>query len=109
MNRIEQFIKKFREDSKNEEVLESHFTNGYCYHFAVILATLFFNEDYKSHIMYNPIDNHFAIIYNCELYDITGKIELYNCCDWHYWDEYKMQDELETDRIIKQCIYKEEE
>lgn len=104
MDKIEIFIKKFKRDSNNEKFLENHFTNGYCYHFAVILAALFGNEDYQSNIMYNPIDNHFATKYNNKLYDITGEIKL--TTDWVDWNRYKEFEPLDSERVIKNCIYK---
>ena len=107
MNRIEKFIEKFKIDSGNKELIEKLFTSGYCYHFAIMLSTLFGSVDYpEDDIMYNPVDNHFAFMHDFKLYDITGYIGLLSD-DWEYWVDYKDVDKTEVNRIIKQCIYKE--
>lgn len=114
MNKVLQFIEQFKKDSKDETVLEDIFTSGYCYHFAILLAHLFGVQDYSIHLMYNPIDNHFAFLdyVSMHAYDITGDLgpldkEFFDK-GWELWKSYRCKDELETGRIIKQCVYKED-
>ena len=103
---IIEFINKFKSRFNDEKEVENVFNNGYCYHFAIILAHLFGNGNCSNHLMYNPVDNHFAFLGNdYQLYDISGNIGTIDN-NWVNWEKYKKLDKLETNRIIKQCIYK---
>ena len=51
-------------------------------------------------MMYDPIINHFMVMINERLYDITGDVtEKYKPI---FWDEFS--DDLERERIVKYCI-----
>lgn len=102
---IEKFIETFKKDG-NEKSLEEHFTCGYCYHFAVILAILFGGKCGSKHIMYNPVENHFAVKIKNKLYDITGEIIPNE--HWYNWEQYKHFEPLDSKRVIEQCVYKKE-
>ena len=106
---IESFIDTFRRDfSANAEaqrLLENHFTNGYCYHFACIMENLF-----EGSIVYNDVDNHFAFMVgdfdgDFTIYDITGKIDKADGC-WEKWELYQVKEPIASERIIEQCCYK---
>lgn len=93
------FIDKFKQI--NPVVIEELFTRGYCYWFAKILADRFNGEIY-----YYPIANHFVTnIENIE-YDITGYYHSDEILSYLWSDYYKI-DELEYNRIIRDCINKE--
>ena len=95
MDTILNFISRFTDSGKNKEVIKT-FTCGCCYWFALILSVRFS----ESVIMYDPIINHFVILFENKLYDITGEVtEQYKVVSWK--DYY---DELEKQRIIEQCI-----
>jgi len=93
---ILQFIKRFQHPYTL--VL---FTRGCCYWFATILFERFY--DYGAEIMYAPIENHFAVRINKEIYDITGNItESSIYTQWVRWCDF--DDELERKRIERDCI-----
>ena len=105
----EEFIQKFKDDfSKDDEekkLLETHFTCGYCYHFASVLEGMFRYRNHSTDLMYNPIENHFAAKIDGRMYDITG--EIYCGDEWVLWADYKKLEPLDSERVIKNCIYKE--
>lgn len=65
---VDEFIRKFKSYNK-ENVLESTFLNGYCYQFAIILK-----DRFDGVILYEPIEGHFIIKIDNELYDIRGNV-----------------------------------
>ena len=95
MNNVEKWIKKFKFVCAEE--LETVFTEGNCYYFAVILR-----EHFGGEIYYLPIENHFICKINKNFYDITGKVipEEEPVC----WTTFKDIDELEYNRVIRDCI-----
>lgn len=97
--RVKNFIDDFKGEYKNE--LEDVFMNGYCYWFANILSTRF-----NGNIYYLPIMNHFvAKIYN-NFYDIKGNANHYSETKYK-WELYQKLEPLESERIKKYCIDKE--
>lgn len=95
-NIIQSFIKKFQYPTTT--VL---FTHGCCYWFASILFERFY--DYGAEIMYAPVENHFAVMINERIYDITGDItESPFYTQWVKWCDF--DDELERKRIERDCI-----
>ena len=100
---IDKFIKDFRKKFGSDELAEYVFCNGYCYHFACILAHMF-----RGSIMYNPIDNHFGFgdTETDFVWDITGKIGSIWDPQWKTWSNYQVKEPIESQRIIEQCIYK---
>lgn len=102
---IDQFIKTFKKDFVGDQaLLVRHFTNGYCYHFATILNSLFGSEDGLNGIVYNPVENHFAFYSGGKFYDITGEIP--QSANWYSWDYYKGLEPNDAERVIEQCCYK---
>lgn len=78
------------------------FTCGMCYHFAYILHSRF---GHNTHIMYDPIEGHFATQIDGRMYDITGDITDQEH-SWYDWESYEQFDRLERQRIIHHCVYK---
>lgn len=95
MNEVLDFISRFTNKGRKQEVIES-FTCGCCYWFAHILCNRFPNAI----MMYDLIDNHFVTLINGRLYDITGDVTgQYKVI---VWDDY--DDELHKQRIVNDCI-----
>ena len=95
MSEIHNFINHFHKVSKTQNIDEV-FTCGCCYWFAYILRERF----PEARMMYDPIINHFMVMINERLYDITGDVtEKYKPIPW---DEFS--DDLERGRIVKYCI-----
>jgi hypothetical protein len=97
---IQTFINNFKKDSEVFENIEYLFTNGYCYHFAVILKDLFHGE-----IAHDFVDNHFMLKLDGKYFDITGEVFPNERCV-ELFDE--IDDYIYKERLIKQCVYKEE-
>lgn len=91
------FINKFKEIHGKE--LEEVFSDGWCYYFAIILKTRF-----TGRIYYLPVENHFVCKIGELFYDVNGIVipeeEAYP------WDEYKYEDMLHAQRIIRDCVLK---
>lgn len=96
---ILRFINRFKRS--NPVAMEKAFTEGNCYWFAVILKKMFDGE-----IIYNPVQNHFALLLNDMAYDITGEVDP---TGFFPWDWYRRTDRSEYVRIRKQCIRLEEQ
>lgn len=90
------FIDKFKELYPTE--LEEIFSDGWCYYFAIMLKTRFAGRVY-----YLPKENHFVCKIGELFYDITGVVIPEEAFPW---DEYKYQDILHTQHIIRDCIMK---
>ena len=76
------------------------FTNGCCYWFAHVLHSRFPELE----IMYDAVANHFVAGCDGRLYDITGDVtDKYKVVAWN-----DFSDELQRQRIIKQCVELEE-
>lgn len=76
--------------------IDTVFTCGCCYWFAVILHSRFPN----SVIMYDQIENHFVTQIENRLYDITGDVtDKYKVIPWDSLD-----DALLKTRIVRDCI-----
>ena len=99
---IGNFIEDFRKRLGDEKAKDI-FCGGYCYHFASILAKL-----YRGFIVYYPIDNHFGFADTATdcIWDITGVIGHLEDSDWKCWELYKLEEPLDSQHIIEQCIYK---
>jgi len=96
----EQFIKNFKRDW-DEAYLENVFTNGNCYHFALILKQVF-----DGVIAYDVIKGHFIVYIGREFYDITGIVDKKTTGAYYIWDELKNIDPLQYERILSDCVYK---
>ena len=102
---MEEIILTFIEDFKamHKEEIEDLFLNGYCYYFAIILHERFG----RGLIMYIPIYNHFCYKIDENLYDISGKIKDEEKIKLAvYWERYKNEEYLDSERIIRDCICK---
>lgn len=98
MNEILDFIANF------QSVQSIHiFTEGCCYWFAYILKGRF----PRATIIYNPVENHFAVRIKGCAYDITGKIKVDK--NWYSWSRYQKLDPLDAGRVYKNCILKQYE
>lgn len=93
MREILYFIDRFRS-------ARGTFLFGCCYWFAEILETRF-----NGRKMYHPVLNHFACEIDGLLFDVTGVINPEGFEDWYL---FMGKDELETERIIRDCIRMEE-
>jgi len=98
MNNITTFIENFKKAS-NSEVLIHIFTQGYCYHFAVILHDLF-----KGDIIYNTTEGHFLLEKNNKYYDITGEVP--EPSKFLYWEGIKICEHNLWENLIENCVYK---
>ena len=97
-----EFIKSFKKGF-NESAIEACFSKGNCWFFTTILRDRF--HYLNPEIYYHPIDNHFVTKILDKLYDINGEIE--DDIDKYVpWEDYKLLDELETNRIMEYCILK---
>lgn len=90
------FIEKFKEQYPDE--LEEIFSDGWCYYFAIILRARF-----AGRIYYLPKENHFVCKIGEMFYDINGVVIPEEEVPW---DEYKYEDMLHTQHIIRDCIMK---
>lgn len=89
---INHFLSRFH-DSKDVDTV---FTCGCCYWFALILHCRF----PESVIMYDQAANHFVTLIDGRLYDITGDVtEQYDVIPW-----LTLDDELLKSRIVRDCI-----
>lgn len=89
---IEHFLARFH----LADDVDTVFTNGCCYWFAVILHCRFPD----STLMYDQVENHFVTQIQGRLYDITGDVtEKYQVKPWDALD-----DGLLKKRIIRDCI-----
>ena len=96
MNQIDQFIHRFQ---GNDGTILT-FTNGCCYWFAVILFIRFMQSG--AQIMYDQRVNHFGTLIDGRVYDVTGDVT--DGHDWVLWRDMRLIDELETARIVRDCI-----
>lgn len=76
------------------------FTCGGCAWFAYILRQRFW--EYKTEILYNQIDNHFAVLIGGRAYDITGEVQIDK--NWMNWDEYGKIEPLDANRVVRDCM-----
>ena len=94
---IEGFIDSFGDTREN-------FLHGNCFWFASILYHRF-NPIYHCHIMYNQVENHFAILTRCFLFDAGGlRPEGYPYNGWCRWQDFVEDEPLGAERVIRDCI-----
>ena len=107
MDRVEQFIHNFKKGF-NETELVRIFTEGGCYHFAVILDHLFEGE-----IVHHNIINHFMLrvrdsAWGEELsytyYDITGVVDIIDEHNIQTWDDIKNNHPCAALYLSRDCI-----
>lgn len=95
---ISKFIENFKEGF-DSEYLEDVFLNGNCYHFSLILKSMFNGE-----IIYDPHIQHFLTKIDGAYYDISGEVEA--PMDEYAWDEMDEIDYEEYLLIEQDCVYK---
>lgn len=95
---IEEFIRVFKKGFNEDELIKV-FTQGNCYHFAVIL-----DDIYDGNIMYDEINGHFMFKYEDSYYDIRGEVK--NVEHIQYLWKIRKNDELLYQRILRDCVYK---
>lgn len=94
MNDVETFLNRFHDYPD----VDTTFTSGCCYWFAVILM-LRFSESLPQ-LMYDSVANHFGVQINGRVYDITG-----NVTDQYSWGKWSdIDDELWKSRIIRDTV-----
>jgi len=96
---IEFFIERFKEGFNKEEVIKL-FTQGNCYHFAVILSNLYDGEIYHDNIV-----NHFIFKHKNKFYDITGEVDVKNK-DISKLIDIEINDPSHFIILLRDCIYK---
>lgn len=94
MNEVNEFLKRFH----TSDDIDTVFTNGCCYWFAMILYRRFIRNEAK--IMYDAVENHFGTMVGDRVYDITGDIT-----DKYHWVPWlDIKDESLVRRIVRDCI-----
>lgn len=96
---VEEFIENFKR-GHDVYALESCFTNGNCYHFALLLEAL-----YGGIILYDQVDGHFISFIDGCYYDITGRIEPVSKAI-EFDSELRDSDPLWFNRLLRDCVYK---
>lgn len=90
---VAKFLRRFHIGGDVDTV----FTCGCCYWFAVILC-LRFQE--KARMMYDQVENHFVTEIDGRMYDITGDVTgKYNVEPWDELDDSSLKK-----RIIRDCV-----
>lgn len=88
--KVLEFIKRrFKNDSE--------WTTGNCYHFALILSTIF-----NANIYYEPIINHWVTMIDGQFYDYNGVFQQTKYIE--PWNDYLHKDLLHSARLIRDCI-----
>lgn len=91
---IPTFLKRFHDYND----VDTTFTHGCCYWFAMILMLRFAN--YHPQMMYDQIDNHFGVKLGEKVYDITGDITTkYNMVPWNSISDIALKA-----RILRDCV-----
>lgn len=80
--------------------IDCNWTSGNCYHFAVILKSVF----PKGKIYYDVIWGHFIFKYKKKFYDWTGEIHPDKDSYLVKWSKFDKYDPLVKQRIIRDCI-----
>lgn len=87
------FIKQF-----NDLGARNCFSNGMCYWFSNIMMQRFDGD-----IVYDPVLNHFAILIDGHVYDITGDITGDINYAWEFWEDFYYENPSHTTRILRDC------
>lgn len=94
MNDIQRFLNRFH----TSDDINTVFTNGCCYWFAVVLFGRFIRNG--AEIMYDSVANHFGTKIDDRIYDITGDVT--DKYSWKPWAD--VDDPLLRQRITRDCI-----
>lgn len=93
MDEVLEFIKRrFKENS--------HWLDGNCYYFAMILKARF----PIGIIYYDVIKGHFVFRYDKHYYDWNGIVDDSESCSYIRWDDFDKYDSLLKARIIRDCV-----
>lgn len=95
---IEVFIENFKRDFDENELIRI-FTEGNCYHFAVILNNVY----PEGRIIYSQKLGHFLLEVNGEYYDITGRVAD-TICDATYFDTLYYTDSSLYRSLLRDCV-----
>ena len=105
---VEEFITYF-------DGTQDNFLYGNCYWFATILKARFQNFYPDVDIVYNQIDNHFAVMIAPDsivafLFDASGYIgryweDGYDNSHWQRWDTYRTIEPLDAARVYRDCVW----
>lgn len=98
---ILQFIENFKAPFNERELIQT-FTQGNCYHFAIILKSLYPNGE----IIYDSWKGHFVYLYFDKFYDITGEVIYESHHGLETLEFIRLTDYLWYDRLESDCIYK---
>lgn len=79
--------------------IDCHWLDGNCYYFALILADRFNNGK----IVYDVIDGHFACEIGGVKYDWSGVVKRSGLHKWVEWDKFIKYDNLQFERVVKDC------
>ena len=109
LREVSRFINSFNTPMRETE---EKFLRGKCYWFARILRDRF-KPFYRTEIVYNPVENHFACDIFCDtyqyLFDASGLI----CVNDAYivggngfveWKDYVREEPIGAKRIYRDCI-----
>ena len=95
MKEVLKFIQRFKFEAAS--ALETVFTEGNCYYFAIILHDRFGGEIY-----YLPIDNHFICKIRNSFYDIKGLVNPEETPI--KWSDMPTYDAALYKRIVRDCM-----
>ena len=98
---IDEFIKKFKEGFSEESIIEC-FTEGNCYHFAVILKNIY----KEGRIVHDYLINHFLLEYKGKYYDITGEVFYDKYENFEYFDDLFYSDINRYLKLMRDCVLK---
>lgn len=79
---------------------DSHFLDGNCYYFSIILKDRF----PSGRIWYDLIWRHFFFEYNGKYYDFSGELDSSREVHSILWDEMGAYDRLDKERVVRDCI-----
>lgn len=95
------FIRQFRAGHDVDALIEA-FTCGNCYHFALILSTLFPG----GWIVYDTLLGHFMYLYDGDYFDITGRVTVADVQSIQPFEHIRQSDPMYYERLVNDCIYK---
>jgi hypothetical protein len=99
---VEEFITYF-------DGTQDNFLHGNCYWFAQILFERFWRFYPEVEVMYNQIDNHFAVAILANdttfLFDASGCIGPLDSQNWVRWNDYIRIEPLDAARVYRDCIW----
>lgn len=103
---ISLFIRNFKL-TFNEDELIRVFTQGNCYHFAVILKNIYC----EGRIVYSKSMGHFLFKYKSKYYDITGTVKVDDAIyfDTLYYEDVELHNTLTRGCVLKNCYYPQDD